>query len=269
MQTGHRFKKQFGQNFLSDTNFLQSIINEAKLSPDDEVLEIGTGAGALTTILAQTCKKVVSYEIDEELRPILLLNLEKYNNVELIFDDIMKVENAEIAKKFQGSFKVVANLPYYITTPIIFKFLESQLNLSEFVVMVQQEVAERIVASCGTKDYGILSVIIQSISDTKIIKYAPRQLFFPQPNVDSAVVQIKINRSKFNIEDFATFQKVVKMAFGWRRKTLQNCMNLGMNIDKTTSAKIIEQCGFEPNVRGEDLDIEKFISLTKAIKEIV
>lgn len=264
----HKFKKQYGQNFLSDKNFLNSIVESAGISSDDNILEIGPGAGALTTILAQKCKKVVAYEIDTDLKPILLLNLQAYNNVELIFNDIMRVSEAEIQSKFDGTFKVVANLPYYITTPILFKFLESNLDFTELVVMVQKEVAERIVADSGNKDYGILSVVIQAIADAKIIKYAPAELFYPKPNVDSAVLQIKLNRNKYPIEDFALFQKVVKASFGWRRKTLFNCLQLGLNLDKMQSQAVLEQMGFNLNIRGEQLGINDFVKMTEIIKGI-
>ena len=264
----HKFKKQYGQNFLSDTNFLNSIAENAGLTSEDNILEIGAGAGALTTILAQRCKRIVSYEIDQELKPILLLNLEKYKNVELIFDDIMKVDNNLIREKFDEPFKVVANLPYYITTPILFKFLESDLAVTELVVMVQQEVAERIVADSGNKDYGILSVIIQSIADAKIIKYAPASMFYPRPNVDSAVIQIKLDRNKFNIEDFSHFQKVVKASFGWRRKTLYNCLQLGLGLNKEVAQKVIADLNLGENVRGEQLSIPQFILLSQIIKKI-
>jgi len=262
----HKFKKQYGQNFLSDKNFLNSIAENAGLTENDNILEIGAGAGALTTILAERCKKVVSYEIDQDLKPILLLNLEKHKNIDLIFGDIMKVSNDEIGQKFNESFKVVANLPYYITTPILFKFLESDLPVTELVVMVQKEVAERIVAKSGNKDYGILSVIIQSIADAEIIKYAPAEMFYPKPNVDSAVIQIKINRNKFNIADFSHFQKVVKASFGWRRKTLYNFLQLGLNISKEVAQKVITELNLGDNVRGEQLSIPDFINLSQIIK---
>ena len=216
----HEFKKKFGQNFISDTNLLNAICDDAQVTEQDEVLEIGAGAGALTEAISKKAKKVVSYEIDTSLQDHLLgLNLD---NVKFVFGDVMNFSLQDIEKDFEGQYKMIANLPYYITTPIIFKFLNDSKKISSLTIMVQKEVAERIVAGVGGKDYGILSIMTAFYGEAKIDRIVNRKMFYPQPNVDSAVVTIKINREKYKNIDGNKFYNFIKSAFSMRRKTLKN-----------------------------------------------
>ncbi|MGN1201623.1 MAG: 16S rRNA (adenine(1518)-N(6)/adenine(1519)-N(6))-dimethyltransferase RsmA [Candidatus Caccovivens sp.] len=213
------FKKKFGQNFISDRNLLNAIASDADITANDEVLEIGAGAGSLTQVLSQRAKKVVSFEIDKDLQEHLKsLNL---SNVEFVFGDFMDFDLCEVEKKFSKNYKVVANLPYYITTPIIFKFLEEAKNLDSLTIMVQKEVAERVCADVGGKDYGILTVMTNFYGTPKITRIINRQMFYPVPNVDSALLHIKLEKKFPNI-DSQKFSKFVKTCFAMRRKTLLN-----------------------------------------------
>ncbi len=214
------FKKKYGQNFISDKNLLAAIATDAKIEKTDNVLEIGAGAGSLTQELSSRAKKVVAFEIDKDLQGQLLgLNLK---NVEFVFDDFMKVSATQVEEKFGGEkFKVVANLPYYITTPIIFKLLEECKNLQSLTIMVQKEVAERVCSKAGGKDYGILSVMVAFYGEAKITRIIGRQMFFPQPNVDSALLHIEIENAYPDVNKMA-FLQFVKACFSMRRKTLLN-----------------------------------------------
>lgn len=255
------FKKKFGQNFISDKNLLNAIVDDAKITPDSEVLEIGAGAGSLTSILSQKAKKVVSFEIDNDLKPQLLaLNLE---NVEFVFEDFLKMDMDKIEKLFSKNFSVIANLPYYITTPIIFKLLENSQKLDSLTIMVQKEVAERVVSQPGGKEYGILSVMVALYGDAKISRTVGRQMFFPMPNVDSAVLNIVINRNKFDV-DKEKFSKFVKLCFSMRRKTLLN--NLGQAYEKDKLKKVLgeEIC----RARSERFSIEELIEIFKKCEKI-
>lgn len=244
------FKKKFGQNFLSDKNLLSAIVADAGITQDDVVLEIGAGAGALTKELSTRAKKVISYEIDLDLKEMLeSLNLE---NVKFVFADFMK-EDMKKAEENLSSFKVVANLPYYITTPIIFKLLEESEKLTSLTIMVQKEVAERIVAKAGGKDYGILTVMIAFYGEAKITRVVKRDMFYPAPNVDSAVVRID-KKQKFEI-DKDKFSKFVKASFSMRRKTLLN------NLSSLYSKEKLKQT-FDNNFlmkRAESLTLDEFI----------
>lgn len=213
------FKKKFGQNFISDKNLLSAIVSDAEISDKDDVLEIGAGAGSLTQELSKRAKKVVSFEIDKDLKS----HLEelKLENVEFVFGDFMDAKMPEIEKKFSKKYKVVANLPYYITTPIIFKFFEEANKLDSLTIMVQKEVAERVCANVGGKDYGILTVMANFYGTPKITRIIGRQMFFPVPNVDSALLNIKIENKHPNV-DRGAFSKFVKQCFSMRRKTLLN-----------------------------------------------
>ena len=216
----HNFKKKFGQNFISDKNLLSAICQDAEVDQNTQVLEIGAGAGTLTEEISKKAKKVVSYEIDKDLQSHLLsLNL---SNTKFVFGDVMDFSTEEIEKDFDGEYKIIANLPYYITTPIIFKFLNEAQNLKSLTIMVQKEVAERIVANVGGKDYGVLSIMVNFFGSAKINRIVSRKMFYPQPNVDSAVVTIKIDRNKFENIDKNKFYKFIQMVFSMRRKTLKN-----------------------------------------------
>lgn len=204
------FKKQFGQNFIYDTNLLRAIVNDAEIN-NDNVLEIGVGAGTLTKAICEKAKKVVSYEIDTDLKNQIEETLCNENNSLVIYKDFLQEENSVVENMFEGDFKVVANLPYYITTPIIFKLLSME-RITSITIMVQKEVAERICAKSNCSDYGVLSVSINSIADTFIKRIVNRNMFIPAPNVDSAICLIKINRNKYDIKDFNLFNRIVKSA---------------------------------------------------------
>ena len=266
MITNFDFKKKFGQNFISDKNLLNAIADDAGVDAQTQVLEIGAGAGTLTEVLADKAEKVVSIEIDKDLKPYLELVRAKHPNVEFIFGDFMRIDRAEIESHFDKTYAVVANLPYYITTPIIFRLLEENFNISSMTLMVQKEVAERFVANTSSKEYGAVSVMLQSMCDITVTRIVNRSMFFPQPKVDSAVVNLKINPSKYDIPNRDMFAKVVKSAFMWRRKTLNNCLQMGFDLEKAEVEKIIATAGLKNQVRGEKLSVDDYIKLSVAVE---
>ncbi len=256
------FKKKFGQNFISDKNLLNAIASDAEITKNDEVLEIGAGAGSLTQVLSEKAKKVISFEIDKDLKDQLLsLNLK---NVEFVFDDFMNVDLKDVEDKFSKTYKVVANLPYYITTPIIFKLLENSEKLESLTIMVQKEVAERICADFGGKDYGILTVMSNFYGTPKITRIIGRQMFFPEPNVDSALLHIEIEKNKFKDVDKKDFLKFIKNCFSMRRKTILN--NLSSQFDKNKlKANFSEEL---LRKRPEQFSLEEFVDLYKKCKSL-
>ncbi|MBE5737947.1 MAG: ribosomal RNA small subunit methyltransferase A [Clostridiales bacterium] len=258
-------KKAFGQNFLSDQALLSEIVEKAQVSSDDIVLEIGCGAGALTRELARTAKKVVGYEIDTRLKPILHDMLEDFNNVEIVFSDVMKVSLEEIEKKLGGEYILVANLPYYITTPIIMRFLENAKNIKGMVIMVQEEVAYRLASKNSTSDYGAITVGINLRGSAEVIINVGREKFTPPPNVDSAVVKITIDKDKFGGVDLAKVRDVVRVAFSSRRKMLVNNLMNGYKIPRVKAENILTSAGIELTVRAENLTAEQFVELSKVI----
>lgn len=248
------FKKKYGQNFLTDKNLLNAIVRDAGINKDDFVVEIGAGAGALTEVLSQNAREVLAFEIDEELRETLLsLQLK---NVNFRFEDFMKVDLSELNKPF----KVVANLPYYITTPIIFKLLEETEKLLSLTIMVQKEVAERMVAK-PSGDYGLLSVMLAFYGEAKITRIVKRNMFQPEPNVDSAVVTLEIQK-RFDV-DKKKFYNFVKTAFSMRRKTLLN--NLSTLYDKEKLKRVFGEEFLKR--RAETLTIEEFVEAYKKINQ--
>ncbi len=256
----HNFKKKFGQNFISDRNLLAAIVRDSNIEKNDIVLEIGAGEGTLTSEISASAKKVVSFEIDRDLIPTLEgLDLE---NVEFVFEDALKMELKDIEDKLGGEYKIIANLPYYITTPLIFKFLEGSDKLKSMTIMVQKEVAERIVAKEGGKDYGILSVMIAFFGNAKITRNVSRKLFFPQPNVDSAVVNIEIVKGKFDVPK-EKFSRVVKAAFSMRRKTILNNLSNALGMDKKDITQKLEN--FDLSRRAESFSVEEFAEITKIL----
>ena len=269
MITNFDFKKKFGQNFISDKNLLNAIVSDAGVDKQTQVLEIGAGAGALTEVLAEKAEKVVSIEIDKELKPYLEIIRANHCNVDFIFGDFMRIRKSDIESHFDKTFAVVANLPYYITTPIIFRLLEENFDISSMTLMVQKEVAERFSANHNDKEYGALSVILQSICDVVITRIVNRNMFFPQPNVDSAVVKLTINSNKYDIPNRDTFSKVVKYAFMWRRKTFNNCLQMGFDLTKAQAEQVIINAGLKNQIRGEKLSIEEFIKLSICIQKII
>ncbi len=254
------FKKKFGQNFISDKNLLLAIAADAEIDKDDEVLEIGAGAGTLTEVLSQCAKKVISFEIDKDL----FAHLEgmQLQNVEFVFEDFMDASIESVEQKFGKSFKVVANLPYYITTPIIFKLLENCTKLESLTIMVQKEVAQRVCAKEGGKDYGILSVMTSFYGNACIKRIINRQMFFPVPNVDSALLCIKLE-NKFPHLDKAAFLKFVKTCFSMRRKTLFN--NLSQSYGKQRLKDTFDESFLQR--RAETLSLEEFVTSFQKLQQ--
>ncbi|MBE5746305.1 MAG: ribosomal RNA small subunit methyltransferase A [Clostridiales bacterium] len=253
------YKKQFGQNFIYDTNLLKAIVEDAMVTNDDEVLEIGVGVGSLTKEICKKAKKVVSYEIDKSLEKHIKENLKEFNNHTLIFNDILEVDNAEIKTHFNKNFKIVANLPYYITTPIIFKFLEGNFNLESLTIMVQKEVGERICSKENSKDYGILSVMLQTYANCKVVRQINRKMFTPSPNVDSCLVKIDLDFNKYNITNKEKYREFIKQCFSMRRKTLVN--NLKSYVEKEKLIKALNKLTLNENIRSEQISIEKLVEL--------
>ena len=270
---GFTFKKSFGQNFLTDTNILQKIVDTAEIDDKVNVIEIGPGIGALTEFLAERAAEVMAFEIDHRLVPILADTLRDFDNVTVVNEDILKVDLAQHIQNFKNPdlpIKVVANLPYYITTPILMHLIESGIPFSEFVVMMQKEVADRISAQPNTKAYGSLSIAVQYYMTAKVAFIVPRTVFVPAPNVDSAILKmVRRPEPAVAVEDESFFFKVSKASFTHRRKTLWN--NLTGYFGKTEEVKdkltkALDQAGLSPSVRGEALSLEEFASLADALK---
>lgn len=262
---GFRFNKQFGQNFLTDGVLLQQIADDAEIT--GTVLEIGAGAGTLTRVLSKNARKVVAFEIDRNLAPVLDVTLSGCSNVQLVIGDVMRYKVAEIEKMCGGPYSVVANIPYYITTPLLMNFIEQGKNVTSLTLTVQKEVAERLVAQPATKQYGAITVAVDAVADVTITRVLPRELFYPVPNVDSAVVKIKLNRNKFEIKDAAQFRKTVKTAFAMRRKTLVNNIVVGYKAERAVAEQIVAECGLSLNCRGEELSTAQFVQLCAIIDE--
>ncbi|ORO53672.1 16S rRNA (adenine(1518)-N(6)/adenine(1519)-N(6))-dimethyltransferase [Streptococcus oralis subsp. oralis] len=270
---GFTFKKSFGQNFLTDTNILQKIVDTAEIDDQVNVIEIGPGIGALTEFLAERAAQVMAFEIDHRLVPILADTLRDFDNVTVVNEDILKVDLAQHIQNFKNPdlpIKVVANLPYYITTPILMHLIESGIPFSEFVVMMQKEVADRISAQPNTKAYGSLSIAVQYYMTAKVAFIVPRTVFVPAPNVDSAILKmVRRPEPAVVVEDEQLFFKVSKASFTHRRKTLWN--NLTGYFGKTEEVKdkltkALDQAGLSPSVRGEALSLAEFASLADALK---
>lgn len=264
---GFKFSKSLGQNFLIDGNIVRKIADEGNITKDDCVLEIGPGMGTLTEELALRAKKVVAIEIDDTLLPVLDYTLQRYSNVEIVHGDVLKINLKKlIDEKLEGGpVKVIANLPYYVTTPIIAKLIEDNLNLESIIVMVQKEVAERMAAAPGGKEYGSLSVFVNFYSIPEIAIKVPKTVFMPQPKIDSAVIKLNIKRELPDI-DKDKFFKVVKAAFSKRRKTILNSLSTyGFAMDKETIKEILESLDISLDIRAEALSIEDFIKISKAL----
>ncbi|MBE5969287.1 MAG: 16S rRNA (adenine(1518)-N(6)/adenine(1519)-N(6))-dimethyltransferase RsmA [Lachnospiraceae bacterium] len=264
---GFSFQKKFGQNFLIDNNILEKIVENAGVTKDDLVIEIGPGIGTLTQHLCEHAREVVAVEIDKKLIPILKDTLSEYDNVRVINEDILKVDVNKIAEERNGgkNVKVVANLPYYITTPIIMGLFESNLPLESITVMVQKEVAERMQVGPGTKDYGALSLAVQFYSKPKVVLNVPAGCFMPKPNVDSAVIKLeKYEQPPVEVKDSKKMFKIIRAAFNQRRKTLTNSIaNSGeLNYLKDDVGKALETMGLLSTVRGEALTLEQFAKLS-------
>ena len=261
-----KFNKAYGQNFIFDKNFLNSIV-ENIVDKDTNVLEIGAGAGTLTSILCEKAKKVVSFEIDNNLKPVLEENLNNYDNISLVFADIMVYPLEKIEEMFDDNYVIVANLPYYITTPIIFKFLENATKLTSMAIMVQLEVAERLVAKAGTKDYGTITPAIDYRANAKIIKKVHRTMFTPIPNVDSAIVKIDFVKDKFDIKNTKTLDDTIKSAFAMRRKTLENNIKSYFKLPSEIVSQIISKANLPTGIRGEKLSTQELVSLSNVLDD--
>lgn len=266
MIENHKFNKKFGQNFISDKNLLAAIVNDAQISSNDEVLEIGAGGGALTQELAAKAKKVVSYEIDKTLTEHLNELSKQFDNLEIIIDDALKLPIQEIEQNFEEEYKLVANLPYYITSPLIFKFLEQTKRCKSITVMVQQEVAQRFCAKAGDENYGIPSVMLNFYCDCKIMRNVSRKMFFPMPNVDSAVIRLDRKEIPYSDEFISKFSKIVNSSFAMRRKTLINNLTKNLKVSKEEILKILKILNLSEMVRAEELTIEDYKNLTQQLK---
>ena len=262
-----KFNKSFGQNFIFDKNFLRSIVDDS----DDNslVLEIGPGAGTLTSILCEKAKKVTCFEIDKNLKPILEENLQDYNNYEIVWGDILNFSIDEIESHFSEEYIMVANLPYYITTPIIFKFLESATKLKSMTIMVQYEVAERLVAKPGTKEYGAITPAIDYRANAKIIKKVNRNMFTPAPNVDSAIVRIEFQKDKYLIDNTKVLDDTIKAVFAMRRKTIENNLKSYFKLSGDIIKEILNISGIIPTIRGEKLSTEELVKLSNVINKYI
>lgn len=266
------FQKKFGQNFLIDEHVLDKIIRAAEITKDDYVLEIGPGIGTMTQYLACAAREVTAVEIDRALIPILEDTLKEYDNVSIINEDILKVDIAALAKEKNGGrpIKVVANLPYYITTPIIMGLFESHVPLESITVMVQKEVADRMQVGPGTKDYGALSLAVQYYAEPYIVANVPPNCFMPRPAVGSAVIRLtRHQKPPVEVMDEKLMFRLIRASFNQRRKTLANGLkNSGeLNLSKEIITAAIEKLGKGSSVRGEALDLEEFARLTNIIKE--
>jgi 16S rRNA (adenine1518-N6/adenine1519-N6)-dimethyltransferase len=267
---GFSFQKKFGQNFLIDENVVEKIVHEAGVTKDDFVLEIGPGIGTMTQILCENAREVAAVEIDKKLIPILTEDtLAAYDNVTVINEDILKVDIAKLADEHNGGrpIKVVANLPYYITTPIIMGLFESHVPLESITVMVQKEVADRMQVGPGTKDYGALSLAVQYYASPKLVLTVPASCFMPRPNVDSAVIRLtRYEEPPVDVKNEKLMFQLIRAAFNQRRKTLVNSIgNSGLAITKEQAVNAIAECGFSPTVRGEALTLEQFAMLANSL----
>lgn len=269
---GFKFSKSLGQNFLIDENILNKIIDGASVTKEDYVIEVGPGIGTLTQALADQAKEVVAVEIDKSLLPILAETLGPCKNVSVVNADVLKLNlHGLIQEKFGGApVKVIANLPYYVTTPIIMKFLEERVPLKNMVVMIQKEVADRMQAKPGTKDYGALSVAVQYYCEPKIITRVPPSAFIPQPNVESTVIRLTLLESpRVRVKDEEILFQVVRAAFGKRRKTLLNALSSSdLGVDKEQVKDALATSKIEENRRGETLTIEEFGILADSVAEV-
>ena len=266
------FQKKFGQNFLIDEHVLEKIIQAAGVGPDDFVVEIGPGIGTMTQYLAASARKVFAVEIDKALIPILEDTLKEFDNVQVINQDILKVDIKKLAEEHNDGkpIKVVANLPYYITTPIIMGLFESQVPIDSITVMVQKEVADRMKVGPGTKDYGALSLAVQYYAEPYIVANVPPNCFMPRPKVGSAVIRLtRHEKPPVEVADEKLMFRLIRASFNQRRKTLANGLNNSpeLSYSKEEIQQTIEKCGFKAGIRGEALTLEDFAKLANAFSE--
>lgn len=263
---GFQFKKQFGQNFISDTNLLNSIVDAAGIDENTTVVEVGCGAGTLTRAIAQRAKFVYAFDIDRDLQPVLAQTLAGVENVEVIFRDFSKVDLKQFEREI-GEFTVVANLPYYITTPLLTKFLEESEKVNGVCIMVQEEVAERFCAKENTPEYGAITAAIALKGEAKIVKRVSRNMFYPRPNVDSAVVKITFEKGRISVKDERAYRQTVKCAFLNRRKTLENNLVNFFSLTREQAKAVLQEAGVEEKARGETLSPQKLAVLADVLKD--
>ena len=261
------FQKKYGQNFLIDTHVLEKIIRAAEITGDDFVMEIGPGIGTMTQYLCENAREVLAVGIDRNLLPVLQETLSDYQNVTVLNEDILKMDIGRIAEEYNGGkpIKVVANLPYYITTPIIMELFESHVPLESVTVMVQKEVADRMQAGPGTKEYGALSLAVQYYAEAEIAANVPQNCFMPRPNVGSAVIRLICHKENpVKVLDEKFMFRLIRASFNQRRKTLQNglCNDMGLSLKKEDVRDALEQMGLPLEVRGERLSLQEFAKLS-------
>lgn len=266
IDNGFRFNHNLGQNFITDKNLLDKIVELSGVDENDVVVEIGTGAGTLTRAIAEKAKKVYSFEVDRALKPVLDETLSGLDNVEVIFKDVLKMKDKELIEIVGEKFKVVANIPYYITTALVMRFLEEDVHPSAITVMVQKEVADRFVAKPATEDYGAITMAISLYGDAKIVGQVDKSMFYPVPKVDSSIVRIDVydkyagvNKKKVN--------KAIKCAFMMRRKTLLNNLTAVYPVQKDEAAKILESLNIDLKARGETLTLDQIIEISDLLSK--
>ncbi len=253
------FKKSFGQNFIVDKNIIDNIIKFSLVDKDTMVIEIGPGAGSLTTALAESSKSVLCYEIDDSLKDVLSDSLKNFDNVDIIYQDFLKANVSETLKKYNyDKLYVIANLPYYITTPIITKIIEDKLNVDKIVIMVQKEVGDRLKAQPGSKDYNSLSIYISYYFNVKKLMDVSRNVFLPKPNVDSIVIELSKKENKYKLKNENVFFKLVRDSFVQKRKTLRNNLKA---YDLNIIEKVLNKYGYDLSVRAENLSIDIFVDI--------
>ena len=265
--TGFKFNKRYGQNFITDINLLDAIVRDAGID-GGVVLEIGAGAGTLTTALARAADRVASYEIDISLMPVLSRTLAGLDDrVEVVFRDVMKESDAAIDAAVGSDYALVANLPYYITTPVLMRFIERDNAPKSITVMVQKEVGDRLCAMPGTADYGAITASVALAGRAEITRIVPRTLFYPQPKVDSCIVRI-VPDDTYAAADKPLVRRIIRCAFAMRRKTLVNNLMSGLSLSREAALKIIESIGVDTRVRGETLSVEQFVRLAEAYSRL-
>ena len=263
-KNGFYFKKKFGQNFLTVANLLDAIVRDAGVDDATVVLEIGAGAGALTRALSKAAKKVLAYEIDASLQPVLAETLSGCENTEVAFGDFLRADLPALEKEL-GEYRVVANLPYYVTTPVMMRFLEEAKRCTGLTVMVQEEVARRFTAEAGTPDYGSVTAAIALKGEARIMRKVPRTMFMPRPNVDSAIVRIDFEKGRIPVSSEAAYRAVVRCAFAGRRKTLENNMMGGFRLSREQARALLSEAGIADMVRGETLTPQQFARLADVL----
>lgn len=266
IDNGFRFNHNLGQNFITDKNLLDKIVELSGVDENDVVVEIGTGAGTLTRAIAEKAKKVYSFEVDRALKPVLDETLSGLDNVEVIFKDVLKMKDKELLEIVGEKFKVVANIPYYITTALVMRFLEESVHPSAITVMVQKEVADRFVAKPATEDYGAITMAISLYGDAKIVGQVDKSMFYPVPKVDSSIVRIDVY-DKYAGVNKKNVNKAIKCAFMMRRKTLLNNLTAVYPVQKDEAAKILESLNVDLKARGETLTLDQIIEISDLLSK--